>query len=293
MVLDLNNKLLNDFPFKGKYSSLTDGNMHYIDEGGSGDPILFLHGNPTWSFMYRHYIYPLSQNHRVIVPDLLGFGLSDKPKEVPYTPKWHIQNITEFILNLNLQNITLVVHDWGGPIGLGFAVKHIGRIKSLIITNSWVFCMPQTISLHPFLKSIRDEKKGPEIILKNNLLIEYGIPEGIIQKSKITPLLMEAYRYPFVDPTSRVPMLKLVREIPIGSSSSTAKLFSQIESKLHTLKVPVLIIWGQQDPIFPYFIIDYWKKYFPMAKIHRLTKASHFLHEEEPEQVLTQIKNFM
>jgi haloalkane dehalogenase len=127
----------NDYPFTSRYFDAPAGRMHYLDEG-SGDPILFVHGNPVWSFVYRHLIKSLCGSYRCIAPDHLGFGLSDKPAHWSYLPEEHAKNLELLLESLNLERITLVINDWGGPIGISYAIRHPERVRNLVITNSWL-----------------------------------------------------------------------------------------------------------------------------------------------------------
>src|SRR5688572_6908616 len=126
-----------EYPFKSNFLPLDAGQLHYLDEG-SGEPIVMVHGTPAWSFLYRNLVKELSRNYRCIVPDHLGFGLSDKPKHWSYKPEAHAQNLKILINYLELKNITLVVHDFGGPIGLHYALEHPENIKRLVIINTWM-----------------------------------------------------------------------------------------------------------------------------------------------------------
>ena len=288
----LTKEFKNEFPFSPNYIDLKEGKMHFIDIG-NGDPLLFLHGNPTWSFLYRHFILPLSDNNRVITIDHLGFGRSDKPFEAPYTVSWHIKNLTEMVLKLNLYNITLIVHNWGGPIGFGFAVENFERIKRLVVLNSWAFGIIKGARLHPALETIQKQGFGERLILKENFLVEQGIPAGIYKKEIITPLIMNAYRAPFVGLNYRKAMLALLRDIPTTDDHMSTKIFLSIEDRLHLLDVPITIIWGTQDPVFPPFLVNKWKYYFPSANVHLLSNASHFLQEDEPKKILSIIKEFI
>lgn len=127
-----------EYPFESHYTELPIGKLHYVDEG-KGDPIVMVHGNPGWSFEYRNIIKEMSKTHRCIVPDHIGFGLSDKPYEWNYLPKSHAENFELFMDELNLDKITLVVSDWGRPIGLSYAIKHPERIKKIVILNTWIW----------------------------------------------------------------------------------------------------------------------------------------------------------
>lgn len=281
-----------EFPFEPRFADLAAGRMHYVDEG-RGDPVLLLHGNPTWSYLYRKFIEPLSRTHRVLVPDHLGFGRSELPPEAPYTLAWHIANLTEFVLRLDLKNVTLAVHDWGGPIGLGFATEHVGRVRRLVVFNSWAFRVPSGARIHPLLEAARLPGTGERLILEENALVERGIPGGMHRTDRLTEALMEAYRSPFREPVSRRPILALIREIPVGRDTPSASIIERIQDRLRTLPAEVLVIWGERDPVFPKGLVALWKARFPAARVEMLPEASHFLQEDAPEQVLDLLQSFL
>lgn len=126
------------YPFTSRWLELSAGRMHYVDEG-DGDPILFVHGTPTWSFEYRHLVRALSLTNRCVAPDHLGFGLSERPESFPYTIQAHADNLAQFVERLGLRDLTLVVHDFGGPIALPLALKRPGIVRRLVIINSWMW----------------------------------------------------------------------------------------------------------------------------------------------------------
>lgn len=140
-----------EYPFEPHYFKTPAGNMHYVDEG-EGDPIVFVHGNPSWSFEYRNIIKELSRTNRCIAPDHIGFGLSDKPADWSYMPESQAENLNLFIESLNLNNITVIVGDWGGPLGLSYAINHPDKIKNIIITNTWLWSAKGNLNFEMFSK---------------------------------------------------------------------------------------------------------------------------------------------
>ena len=279
------------FPFISKYHDTASGRMAYIDEG-EGEPVVMLHGNPTWSYLYRNFIPPISEKYRAIAPDHIGFGRSDKPLKTLRLSD-HIENFTGLARALDLRDMTLVMQDWGGPIGLGFATRHPERIKRLVVMNTWAFRIAKGTPLHPLLEQFRIPGLGEALVQGLNLFVEGFLPAGIHQKEKLDDL-MHAYRAPFPDFNSRVAVLAFPRDIPVGDDHPSTATMGEIEDNLDKLPVPVLIIWGMNDlAIPPQLIKARWLKHFPDAEVHHLDNASHFLQEDEPETIVRLMIDFL
>jgi len=280
------------FPFQSLYFKAPDGQMAYVDQG-RGEPIVMLHGNPTWSYLYRKFIPPIAARHRAIAVDHIGFGRSDKPVKTLRLED-HIQNFSELALNLNLTEATLVMQDWGGPIGLGFATRHPERIKRLVIMNTWAFRIAAGTGLHPLLEQFRTPGIGEAMVQGLNLFVEGFLPAGIHRPERRDPLMMAAYRAPFPDFNSRAPILAFPRDIPVGDDHPSSAIMGAIQDNLHKLQVPALIVWGVHDIAIPPQLIEArWLRYFPDAEVHLLDTASHFLQEDEPEQIVSLILDFV
>ncbi|MBI3951628.1 MAG: alpha/beta fold hydrolase [Acidobacteria bacterium] len=266
--------------------------MAYIDEG-AGEPVVMLHGNPTWSYLYRKFIPPIAEGYRAIAPDHVGFGRSDKPLKTLRLAD-HIRNFTELVLSLDLRHITLVMQDWGGPIGLGFAVEHPERIRRLVVMNTWAFRIRTGTPLHPLIEQFRISGIGEALVQGLNLFVEGFLPAGIHQREKINDIMMAAYRAPFPDFNSRVAILAFPRDIPVGDEHPSTSVIGEIEDNLKKLDVPVLIIWGTHDLAMPVLMVKArWLRHFPDAEVHLLDDASHFLQEDDPEKVVELILNFL
>ena len=196
-MVDLND-IKDIYPFKENYFILKEGyKYHYLDEG-KGEAILMLHGNPSWSFLFRNLIIGLRHNYRVIAPDHIGFGLSDKPYDYPYRLETHIDNLDDFIEYLKLEKFSLLVHDWGGPIGFGYAERHPEKIKNIIISNTAAF----TFDWIPFrLKIARLPFLGRFLIEKLNLFAKFATFMTTTKPMKKN--IKEAYIFPFLKESSR------------------------------------------------------------------------------------------
>lgn len=273
------------------YVQLRRGRMHYLDEG-SGEPVLLLHGNPTWSYLYRNVIPWLCGRRRVVAPDHLGFGLSEKPEGAPYSLRWHTENLEEFVNKLELRELTVVLHDWGGPIGLGLALQDRSRVKRLVIMNTWAFRLSAQVRLPQLLELCRKPGVGEDLVLGQNLLVERGIPEGVCHPERIAGEVLAAYRAPFVSAEERRSVLAMVRDIPLGEDTDTARLIGAIQDGLADLRLPATIIWGERDPVFSTQVLALWRLYFPAAEVHLLPDASHFLQEDAPDELGRLIEAF-
>lgn len=281
------------FPFRSRFHAVDGVRLAYVDQG-KGEPIILLHGNPTWGYLYRKFIPPLSRRNRIIVPDHMGFGRSDKPLDPSlYRLARHMQNLESLLLKLDIKNATLVVQDWGGPIGLGFAVRHPDRIKRLVILNTWAWVIPAGTRIHPLLEQFRSPGLGEALVQGLNLFVEGFLPAGIYRKERVTPALMRGYRAPFPDWNSRVGILAFPRDIVIGDDHPSAPTMSEISQKLPALRVPALLIWAMKDPAFPRAVVGLWQKIYPHAELHALERAGHYLQEDEPEAIVGLIQDFL
>ena len=291
-MTDLTNETFGGtWPFAPRFLEHQGVRLHYVDEG-QGEPIVLLHGNPTWGYLYRNFIPPLSQSNRCVVPDHMGFGKSDKPLEKPYTLARHIENFSALMAHLDLRDVTLVMQDWGGPIGLGFGVEHPDRIKRLVILNTWAFRIPEGTRLAPLLELFRQPHTGEAMVQGLNLFVEGFLPAGIYHKERINEI-MPAYRAPFPDWNSRIGTLAFPRDIPVGDEHPSTPTMGRIQDSLGKLNVPTTIIWAMHDPAIAPPPIDAWKNVYPHAEVHRIEAASHFLQEDEPEQIVSLIQEFL
>ncbi|HEU0002854.1 MAG TPA: alpha/beta fold hydrolase [Ktedonobacteraceae bacterium] len=281
------------FSFAPRYHSINGFEMHYVDEG-SGEPVVMLHGDPTWGYLYRRFIPPLSRHHRCIVPDHMGMGKSGVPLEpYPYRLEHHIANLEALLLYLDIRNITLVVHDWGGPVGLGFAIRHPQRIKRLVILNTWAFA-PWPGGPFPRLLEIIRSERGENFVLKRNGYVEPALTGTTYHTENLTPAVMEAYKAPYPTPETRTALLCWSRDIPVQASDVSYAEMKRIEAGLsHFSQTPTLIVWGMQDPVLPASVLRLWQEIYPQATTHEIEDASHFLQEDAPERIVRYIEAFL
>jgi pimeloyl-ACP methyl ester carboxylesterase len=282
------------FPFAPHYYSSSYGfDMHYVDEG-SGEPVVMVHGDPTWGYLYRHFIPPLSQHHRCIVPDHMGMGKSAVPQDRElYHLEQHCANLEALLLHLDVRDSTLVLHDWGGPVGLGFATRHPERIKRLVLLNTWAFA-PWPGGPFPRLVELIRSSRGEAFVLQKNGYLEPALQGTTAQREKLTKVVMEAYRAPFPTPESRLAMLCWSRDIPVQETDVSYAEMKRIERGLSRFNAtPILLLWGMQDPVLPASILHQWQQVYPHATTHELADASHFLQEDAPEKLVQWIEAFI
>jgi cis-3-alkyl-4-acyloxetan-2-one decarboxylase len=280
------------FPFESLYLRAGKTSLHYVDVGPSGAPtLLFLHGNPTWSYLWRRPLAELSAaGHRCVAYDHMGFGRSEKPPRLsPYTLERHIENALAVIDELDLRDVTLVAHDWGGPIGLGAMLERPERLRSMVLMNTWAWELPSW--LPPFIREFRTDGLGEILALGGNLFVE-SIPGGMARRDP-DPVMMDAYRAPFPDYWSRAGTLAFQRDIPLTERDRSAPLMGSIHERLPQLEVPVLLVWGMRDPVFQPVFLDQWRELFPAAETVEVEDASHFVVEDRPDAVTDAIKRFL
>jgi pimeloyl-ACP methyl ester carboxylesterase len=292
MAASLNGDFRGTFPFEPRFVSAGGVRLHYVDEGPvDARPLLFAHGNPTWSYLWRRPIAELSsRGHRCVAFDHMGFGRSDKPPQLSaYSLERHVGNALALIEALDLSDVTLVAHDWGGPIGLGALLQRTDRLRALILMNTWAWELPSF--LPPFLREFRTEGLGEILALGGNLFVE-SIPGGMHRRDT-DPVMMDAYRAPFPDYWSRAATLAFQREIPLTERDRSSPLMASIHERLPDLTCPVLLVWGMRDPVFQPVFLEQWRELFPKAETVELADASHFLVEDSPDAVTAAIEGFL
>ena len=276
------------YPFKSNYFDLPMGRLHYIDQGRSDHAVVMVHGNPSWSFAYRHLIKGLSKNYRCIAPDHIGFGLSDKPLDWDYYPESHAENLKTFLKALNLDSITLIVEDWGGPIGLSYAVENPEKIKSLIIMNTWMWSVkgdPHFERFSGFMGSFL----GRFLIKRLNFFARVVLKQAYGDKSKLTKNIHSHYINALKLPDDRKGCWTFPKRI-IGSSQWLTGLWSQRDKIANK---PSLILWGKKDIAFRTKELERWKDTFANAEIHEFDGFGHFVQEEMGEELCPIIERFL
>ncbi len=272
------------YPFHRRFVEIEGNRVHYVDEG-SGPTLLLLHGNPTWSFLYRHIITRLSGRFRCVAVDYPGFGLSSARPGYSFKPREHSTVLERFVLELDLGEIGLMVQDWGGPIGLGFAGRHPDRIRALIICNTWAWPAQGAKQLEWFSK-IAGSPIGRFLILNFNAFVNVLVPSGVSRR--LSPAEMRAYRSPFPTRASRLPTAIFPREI-----LHSHEYLAEVESNLGRLShKPALILWGDRDTAFRDAQRERFERLFPNHRTRILKGAKHFVQEEAPDQICEELIAF-
>jgi haloalkane dehalogenase len=275
------------YPFEPHFFRTPAGMMHYVDEG-TGEPIIFVHGNPAWSFEFRKLIQAFSRTNRCIAPDMIGFGLSDKPADWSYLPEEQAKNLDLFLESVSLKNITMVVGDWGGPVGLSYAIRHPEKIKNIVITNTWLW----SVRFDWYFRAFSTFMGGPVgrwLIRNRNFFADTMVRAAFGDKSRLTPEIHAQYLLPLSKPEERKGNWVFPGEI-IGSSDWLQSLWDN-----HDLlrEKNILIAWGMKDVAFREKELKRWMDAFPLARVVRYEDAGHFIPEEKPEELIGEIENLM
>jgi len=293
-----------DFPYKSRYVEVLDSKMHYVDTGGDKEPILMIHGQPTWSYLWRNVIPELEKEHRVIAIDLIGFGKSDKP-DIKYTIEDHALYLEGFIEQLKLKDITLVVHDWGGVLGFDYASRNPENIKSFAFMET-VIPTKQTLTglvkdqnieeLQGFAKilaMLSTPGVGEKMIFEDNMFIEQILPSSIMRK--VSNDEMNAYREPFANGKNRLPMLQFPREIGIFGDASDYVLNARksIQNYLKTTDVPSLLLTFSPGALVTQNKIDWVKENMKNATVKQIGRGVHYVQEDHPEAIGKSINNWL
>ncbi len=283
------------YPFKSNFFDRGSGlRMHYLDEG-TGPPVLMVHGNPSWSFYYRNLVTALSATHRCIVPDHIGMGMSDKPgdEDYEYTLARRIDDLAALIDSLELtQPLTLVVHDWGGMIGFGWAVQNPGRVSRLVILNTAAFPLPADKAFPGPLRLTRTPLGA--FLVRGFNAFSWGATVVGCKLSKMTPAISRAYRAPYDSWVNRIATLRFVQDIPLGPEDPGFERIQSIADNLHRFEsTPAMIVWGAKDFVFDDAFLRQWQTYLPQAAVHRQADAGHYVLEDAADTVIPLIADFI
>jgi len=283
------------YPFKSHFMDLNGFKCHYVDEG-SGEPVVMVHGNPTWSFYFRNLIKALSGRYRVIAPDHIGCGLSDKPdsKTYDYRLKNRVDDLEVLIDNLKIkEKITLVLHDWGGFIGMAYALRHPDRIGRFVLLNTAAFLPPPGKPIPIILTLIRSLKPFAMLAVQGFNLFALGALFKNSYKG-LSKDVKAGLIAPYNCWKNRIATLKFVQDIHLTENNPSYGLVKQVDKNLKLfLNFPILICWGEHDFVFDSDYLNEWQRRFPVAEVHRFPDAGHYVLEDVPEKIVPLIDRFL
>ena len=277
------------FPFESRFVDTPRGHvMHYVDEG-AGAPIVFVHGNPAWSFEFRHLIDGLRSDFRCIAADHIGFGLSSRSqRKEDHHPSAHAEAFSALMANLDVRDVTLFMTDWGGPIGLDFARRYPDRVKRIVIANTW--CWPVNRDLHfRFFSAMMASPLGQYLIKKRNYFVNGVMPRAVGAKGAIGDEAMEHYRQAQPSPDERAANAALPGHI-VGATEWLQEIWD--ERPAFTSK-PALVLWGNKDIAFRTKELDQWRAELTDCEVHEFADCGHFLAEEVPDRIVPLLRAFM
>jgi haloalkane dehalogenase len=278
----------------GKYLDLQGLRYHYLDEG-SGEPVVMLHGNPTWSFYYRELVRGLCGEYHTVVPDHIGCGLSDKPGDdrYDYTLGRRVEDLEALLDHLGLRdNLTLVLHDWGGMIGMAYAHRHPERVKRLVVLNTAAFRMPAGKRLPRSLWWFRNTPLGPLLIRGLNAFCRGAA--RYCARRPLTGPVRAGYLAPYDSWRNRIAVLRFVQDIPLAPGDRSYELVREVDEGLHRFRrVPMLICWGERDFVFDAPFLEEWQRRFPDAEVHRFPDAGHLVLEDAGDRIIPLVGRFL
>jgi len=276
------------YPFASHFVDLHAGRVHYADEG-AGEVLLFVHGTPTYSYEYRHLIEAFRGTHRCIAPDHLGFGLSARPAHFEYSPEAHAAVLDAFVARLGLQRYTLVVHDFGGPIGLPLCLRHPEQVTRLILLNTWMWPFDDDPKMRR-RAAVAGGPVGRWMYRHLNFSLKVLMPSVYGRRAALTPEMHRQYLDIFTDKDARVLVLHALARALNGSRDFYASLWAE-RDRLQGR--PAAIIWGLKDSAFTPSQLARWRTVLPDARVFELPEAGHWPHEEDPDRVIDIMKQVL
>ena len=283
------------YPFRSHWLDLDGIKLHYVDEG-KGETVVMLHGNPSWSFMYRDLIKALRGHRRVIAPDHVGCGLSDKPGDdrYEYTLERRVEDLDRLLKKTSGSDpVTLVLHDWGGMIGMAWARRHPERVKRLVIFNTAAFLLPDGKPLPAALRVCRDSEAGAFLVRAFNAFAWTASRVGV-KRRPMAPEVRRAYLAPYDSWANRIATLRFVQDIPLMPCDRAWPLARAVQDDLDRFaSVPTLICWGLKDFVFDRDFLAAWRRRFPRAQVREIPDAGHYVVEDAPEIVIPLVQDFL
>lgn len=280
------------YPFESNFFRVDGYRMHYVDEGPKdAPPLLMVHGNPTWSFYYRNLVAGLSDQYRAIAVDHLGCGLSDKPADYDYCLQNRIDCLAELVESLDLREVTLVAHDWGGSIGVGTLQKLRHRFKRIVLFNTAAFPPPYI----PFrIRVCRWPLVGKLGLQGFNLFAKAAITMATERPDGLPKQVADGLLAPYDSWANRIATYKFVKDIPLSASHKTWNVLKEMEAGLPELdSMPIKLIWGMKDWCFRPECLDRFESHWPNADVTKFENGGHYIVEDEPEKVVSLVREFL
>jgi haloalkane dehalogenase len=283
------------YPFESRFLTVRGGHRyHYLDEG-KGQPVIFVHGNPTWSFYWRELVKELRATHRCIAPDHVGCGLSDKPGDdaYEYTLERRVEDLSALVEHLHLDKVTLVLHDWGGMIGLAWAVANPTRVARLVLLNTSGFRLPATKPLPWQLKLVRN-LPGFGALSVRGLNAFAGLAVHMAAMKPLDPRVKAGLVAPYDSWRNRIATLRFVQDIPLAPGDRAWDAVLRVEEKLGSLRnVPTFIGWGEKDFVFDGHFLAEWGRHLPDAQVKTFPEAGHYVLEDARDELVPLIRDFI
>jgi haloalkane dehalogenase len=291
-----------DYPFTPHRIDIRPGvAMSYLDEGPrDGEVVVMLHGNPSWSFYWRHLVHGLSDRYRCIVPDHVGMGLSDRPGDAAgasprydYTLQSRVDDLAALLDALGITGpVTLAVHDWGGMVGFGWALDHAAQVRRLVILNTAAFPLPAAKPMPWQLSLGRDSRIGGFLIRAGNLFARGAAWLGT--ERRLPAAVRRAYIAPYDGWRNAIATLRFMQDIPLRAGDRAWPLVAEAGRRLHTFADrPAFIGWGLRDFVFDRHFLDVFRQALPDAQVHAFADAGHYVLEDKHDTLVPAIRTFL
>ena len=279
-----------EYPFASRFLDIGGVQYHYIDEG-AGETLLFVHGNPTWSFAWRRFLKDLSADYRVIAVDHVGCGFSDKPQSYSYCLDQHIDNLCCLATALDLNQVTLLAHDWGGAIGMGAATRMPERFSRFVLFNTAAF---RSTRIPLRIAVCRIPVLGPLAVRGLNLFARAAIRMAVEHHERMTPDVRAGFLAPYGSWSDRIAVLRFVQDIPLSPAHPSYATLKALEERLPLFqKSPVLLVWGARDWCFTLDFLEEFRRRFPEAEVLQIPDAGHYVFEDAHEQIIPRVREFL
>lgn len=282
------------YPFESRWLPGPAGRLHYVDEG-RGEPIVMVHGNPSWSILFRELVKDLRSSYRCVALDHLGMGLSDKPGDdrYDYTLSSRVDDLERLLDNLGLrENLTILAHDWGGMISMAYASRHPERVARLVLANTAAFLNPKGMLLPWQLKLARDSRLGAFLVRGFNAFALGAT--YLCCKKPLARELRAAYVAPYGSWADRIATLRFVQDIPLVPSDRSYAVVKEVEDGLGRFaKTPLMLLWGEKDFVFDGRFLEEWQRRFPRAEVHRFPDAGHYVFEDAGREITGLVRRFL